>query len=267
MYGIEPILQHVIPLALVILRFAGLFAFTPVLANRGVPRRFRLMIGVMIGVAVYPALPAGAQIAPDVDVWGLLPLVAGEFLLGLIMGLIAALPILLLDLAGYFMGHQMGLSLSRIFNPESNSDTDTLGQVLMLLATGVFLSLGGLEVTLESLIRTFGRVPAGGIGAGQVPIDVIVGGLASGVELAIRVSSPVTGIIFLLMVALGLISKTLPQLNVMSIGFTMKILAGLALLMLAVGSIQQASGDRIEQSLRDVSRWASSLGPARVEHR
>jgi flagellar biosynthetic protein FliR len=188
-------------------------------------------------------------------------------LLGLVMGLIAGLPILLLDLAGYFMGHQMGLSLSRVFNPDSNSDTDTLGQVLMLLATAAFLSLGGLEITISTLIGTFGKVPVGGLTPGSLPLDLVIATLASGVDLAVRVASPVTGIIVLLMVALGLISKTLPQLNVMSIGFTIKIIAGLAALMLAVGSIHQVAGDRIGQTLRDMSQWASSLGSAAPSHR
>ncbi len=267
MPGIELISQHLVPFMLVALRLTGLFAFTPVLSNQGIPRRFRVLLGVMLAVAVYPLLPTRAQIAPDVDIWGLLPLAAGEFLLGLTMGLIAALPVLLLDLAGFFMGHQMGMSLSRVFNPESNSDTDSLGQIVMLLGIAAFVSMGGIEALFSSLLDTFGRVPPGGITLAETPMALILATLDSGIQLAIRVAAPVTGIIFLLMIALGLISKTLPQLNVMSIGFTIKIIAGLAMLMFAAGSIQQVAGDQIEQTLRDVASWTGSLGSKAPSHR
>lgn len=260
MNGLEPLLQHVIPFVLVAARLAGLFIFTPVLSNRLFPRRFRALLVLMFSAALYPTLPTSVQTPPATDLVGLLPLVVGEVLIGLVLGFIAALPIICLDLAGFMMGHQMGLGLARVYNPDAGTDTDILGQLMMYLGLGTFLALGGIEVLFSCLVSTFGRVPPGGLALTQIPLEFIISVLGSGFELGVRVALPVVAIIFLIMVALGLLSKTVPQLNVMTVGFTIKIMAGLVILLLAIGSIQGAMGEHLAHVLRQIDGWAGSLG-------
>lgn len=258
--GIEPLLGHAVPFGLVMARLAGLFVFAPVLANRTFPRRFRVLLTATMALAVYPTLPAAAQVEPSVDLLGLVPLLVGELLLGVVIGLIAALPIICLDLGGFVMGHQMGLSLARSYDPGANTDTDAVGQLLMYLGLATFLALGGLEALYAGLIFTFGRLPAGGLASGQVPLDVILAALSSGFELGLRVSVPVAAVVFLAMIALGLLSKTVPQFNIMTVGFTLKIILGLLILLVSVGAIQAAVGEHVEQNLRGLGAWIGSLG-------
>ena len=92
--------------------------------------KFRALLVVMLAAAVYPGLSTGVQHPPEATVLTIAPLVVSETLIGLTIGFIASLPIMCLDLAGFIMGHQMGLSLSRVYNPDTATDTDVLGQVL-----------------------------------------------------------------------------------------------------------------------------------------
>jgi len=257
--AIEHILPHVAPFLLVAFRLAGLFVFTPVLANRSLPRRFRVLMCVMFAAALYPMLPGSAQVAPDATLVDLAPMIVRETLIGLIIGFIAALPIFALDIAGYMISHQMGLGLARVFNPELESDTDITGQLVMYLGLGAFVALGGIEVAFLSVAHTFTNVPLGGLAPGQVPLDMIVGLIASGFELGLRVAAPVLSIILLLMIAMGFVSKTMPQINVMSVGFTFKIVFGLVMFAFSLVAMQQATSDEINRVLRLATGWASSL--------
>ena len=261
MPAVEHILPHVAPFLLVAFRLAGLFVFTPVLANRSLPGRFRVLLVVMFAAAIYPMLPGAAQVAPDAALIDLAPMVVRELLIGLIMGFLAAMPIYALDLSGYLISHQMGLGLARVYNPDLESETDTTGQLVMYLGLGAFVALGGLEALFLSLADTFRFVPlGGGPGVSQVPLDLIVGLIGSGFELAVRVAAPVLCIIFLLMIAMGFVSKTMPQINIMSVGFTVKIVFGLAMLTASLTAMQQATAEEIHRVLRLAVGWASGLG-------
>lgn len=252
----ESMLWQVVPLMLVVTRVSGLFLFTPLLANRLAPRRVRAMLALTMGVAVYAGVPAAGRSPGEVDVLGLVPLVAGELLIGATMGFVAALPVFAMDLAGYLIGHQMGLGLARVYNPEIDADSDVLSQLLMYIGLGVFVSLGGLEAVFLALAAGFERLPPGSMTAAEVPLDAIVGVLAGGFDLAIRVATPALAVIFLVMIAMGFMMKSMPQINVLSVGFTVKILLGLLAVTLSLWAAQQAAGDEIVRVLNWIDAWA-----------
>jgi flagellar biosynthetic protein FliR len=136
----------------------------------------------------------------------------------------------------------------------------------MYVALGSYVALNGLDAMFMALLYTFAKVPIGEFAPGQagvgVPIDAIVGVLTSGTELALRVSAPVLCIIFLLMIALGLIGKTMPQINIMSVGFTFKMFFGIAVLAGAMGIIQQVTSEEIERVLSMIVDWGRNMGPS-----
>lgn len=256
---IEPILDHTVPFLLVVFRLGGLFLFTPLLSNRTFPRRFRLMVAVMLAGAVYAGLPAVARVAPQADLPALPGLVFGEVLIGAAIGLVAAIPVLSLELAGSLIGTQIGFGLARVYNPEADAESDVLGQLLMYLAIAAFVAAGGLEALFGVLIGTFDRVPPGGFAAGQVPLDVLVGVITSGFELALRVAAPAMCIVFLVLIAMGFVSKTMPQINVMSVGFSVKIMVALALLAASLTVVAQVADEEMGRVVRLIGGWTQSL--------
>ena len=259
---IRPLLAHLVPWTLVTFRIAGVFVMAPLLTSLMIPARYKALLAVLLGCAVYPVLADRIHAPPEVDVIGLVPLLFAEALIGLVIGAIAALPLLSLEMAGILMGQNMGFGLARIYNPEADFDTDILGQLLFYIAAAAFIAVGGLEHLLLAILDTFDRVPLGGFDASRVPLDAFVGTLTSGFELAFRVSLPVTGIVLLLVVVFGVVGKTMPQINIMSVGFTIKIVCGLLMFALAIYAVRDAVGDEIDGVLAGVRRWAVSLGGA-----
>lgn len=256
MPALDPILPHAAPLLLVVTRLGGLFVFTPLLANRTAPRRVRVMLALVLGTALYAGAPEAARTPHPADLVGLGAMLAGELLIGVVLGFLAALPIFALDLAGYVIGHQMGLGLGRVFNPELDSDADVTSQLLMYLGLGAFVALGGLEALFLSLAATLERVPPGAWRLDDLPLDLVVGVMGGGFDLALRVAAPALGIILLVMISLGFIMKSMPQINVLSIGFTIKILCGVGVVAVSLWAMQQAAGDEIVRVLGLADRWA-----------
>ena len=240
-------------------RLAGLFLAAPMISSAMIPLRQRALLVMMLAAATYPML-RGQLLLPQIEtVADLLPIVVCELLLGLCMGLLAAMPILAMDAAGVISGQSMGFGLARVYNPEADIDTDVLGQLLVYIATGIFAVVGGVERLGSVLLTSFERVPIGAPVMAARPVETLLGSLSSGFELALRVSLPVIGTAALMMIVLGVMTKTLPQLNIMTVGFTIKILAGLAVLVFAAEAIAEAVGVDISAALNTASAWVQSL--------
>jgi flagellar biosynthetic protein FliR len=256
---LNPLLDHAVPYTLVMFRLAGVFLLAPLLTSLTIPRIYKALLLFMLAAALYPAVQSAAPAIPrDLDLFGLVPLVVMESLIGLAIGGIAALPLLSLEMAGVLIGQNMGLGLAKVYNPEADFESDVVGQLIYYIGATIFLCMGGLELLFAGIMKSFTTIPLGGFAVSQTPLDLFVATLTSGFELAVRISMPVTAIVMLVIVVMGLIGKTMPQLNVMSVGFAIKIIAGTAMLAASLYAIQGAVGDEITRTLAEVLRWVSA---------
>ncbi len=257
--GLEHLLPHVVPFALVLARLGGLFVFAPLISSIVVPMRIKVMFVLAFACAVYPMTPSLMTPAVDIDVLSLAPLMVMEVAIGVVIGVLAAVPLLALEMSGVLIGQQMGFGLAKVFNPEVDFDTDLIGQVLFYIASGAYLAAGGVETVFGTVVETFGKVPIGGFAASEAPLDVLVGVVTAGFQLAWRVAAPVTATILLLITVMGIVGKTMPQINIMSVGFTAKVLAGLGMLSASIYAMHTPVWDYVVESLHEVIRWAGSI--------
>ncbi|MBL0922472.1 MAG: flagellar biosynthetic protein FliR [Phycisphaerales bacterium] len=258
----DAILPHVPVFALVLARIGGMFIFAPALGSPAIPVQVKAMLVIAMSLAVYPTIDLHAEVPMTLDLASLAPAMAVESLIGLSIGMIASLPLVSVQMGGLLMGQQMGLGLGSIYNPAIDSEADVAGQVLFYLALGIFLMSGGLEAMHRAMVATFAAVPIGGFGADDVPLDLVAGMLASGFELAVRIAAPVLCIIFVETVATGLIMKTAPQINILSFGFPIRILLGLAALYASLAAVHEVISEDVEGSIRAMLEWAVAPGRA-----
>ena len=259
MIGVEAMLAHVVLFVLVVFRLAGLVVGAPLLSSASVPQKAKALFLIMLSAAIYPLLPPVTP-PPDVDILTLLPMIVRELLIGLAMGVIAAVPLAMLEMSGVIMGQQVGFGLAKVYNPELEFEADVIGQMLFSIGAACFITAGGLETLITTLAGTFERLPVGGLTPWEIPVGLLAGVVGSGFELAMRIAAPVTGIVLLLVILFGVIGKTMPQLNVMTVGFTIKILAFLAIAGASLYSIDAVAGDEISRVIELVRQWADGLG-------
>ncbi|HYE02595.1 MAG TPA: flagellar biosynthetic protein FliR [Phycisphaerales bacterium] len=254
--------QHIEPFLLVLARLGGLFIFAPMLGSTAVPVRARALLALALAAALYPLVrvagtPAGSTL-PATPGLAALGLVMGfEVLIGLAVGLLAAIPIYAVQLGGHLMGQQIGLGLAGVYNPALETESDALGELMLYLAIAAFIALGGLENLFFALARTFEGLPPGAAAGLAPPLDLALALLSSGFELALRVAAPVLGILMLETIATGFLMKTIPQINILSIGFAIKIVLGLAALIAGLAVVREAAGEELLAAGRELLSWAS----------
>jgi flagellar biosynthetic protein FliR len=260
---------HLVPFALVAFRVMGLFLAAPLIAGAAVPARVKVLLAVTLAAAVYPIVATGGPgggptgIAPaSVGLFALVPMIAFEAAIGAAMGFLAGMPMHAANFAGFIMGHQMGLTLARTYDPTSEVETDLISQLLYILAAGAFLAIGGLEALFLGVATSFERIPAGGFRPDLTPLDIAVGLMGSSLELALRVSAPVLGIVSLILVALGVLGKTLPQINAMTVGFMLKIILGLTMIALGIVAMEEAIVEDVQRTLHGVLAWWDTVEPS-----
>jgi flagellar biosynthetic protein FliR len=250
-----------IPFMLVLTRITGIFIFTPLLSSSSIPRRYKAMLAVTLSAAVFPmAEQATLPISTTLDLPTLGIILFSELLVGVVIGLIASMPIIAVQMGGFLMGYQMGLGLAQTFNPEMEGSDGVVNQLMFTLGISVYLSAGGLELILIALLSTFDNVPTGSFSSKDIPLDILVGMINSGIDLAIRLAAPVMGVIMLSLISMGFVMKTMPQINILSVGFAAKILSGLSILVIALGAINIVIHDEILASLEMLIIWAQSIG-------
>ena len=254
--------MHAAPFLLTASRIAGVFLFAPVLGSAGIPYSIRAILCVMLAVAIYPALPPALQGPVHADIPTVGILVAGELFIGMTIGLLAAIPVLSVQLAGVILGQQMAFSLVESFNPVTDSSADVVGQFMLYMAIGVFVLIGGLEGMYLAVARTFDAVPFGVLAPSATPLDLLVGLVSSGFELAMRVSAPVLGVLILEMIAMGLLMKTMPSLNILSVGFAVKILMGFGAVLMAIPAVGDIVMEFIGISMQEILKWTATAGSA-----
>jgi flagellar biosynthetic protein FliR len=167
--------------------------------------------------------------------WTLGASVAMEMLIGILIGFGASLPILGMQVGGRIIDQQMGLGIAGVFNPEVGEETGVISEFFFILSLTIFILIGGLGVVLTTLIGSFNHIPLGSFMVDGNVIDLLLGLCVSMFDLGMRVAAPLLCLFFLLTISMGFIARTVPQLNILSIGFTVRIVCGALIVIGAMG--------------------------------
>lgn len=260
--GWRDILLHVPAALLVIFRLSGLMVFGPVLASSVVPVRMRGALAFLLGLAFYPLLVKSHPewLAIPLDLWSLLPLVLMEITLGATIGFIATLPLMAAQTGGLIMGQQMGLGFAQLYNPAIEDEGDLVGQILFFMVLIGFIAIGGLEAMAMAVLRSFDHIVLGGFAPDTTLIMFLTGILGAAFETALRVAAPLLALIFLETIALGFVSKSVPQLNILSLGFPLRILAGMFIIGAGLTIIDDVLIEEVDRVLHSMFTWIERAG-------
>ena len=216
-------------------RILGFLGAAPVFGNNAVPRRIKLMVGLAVTLGLMPVVPSVPQAA--LDSWSGLLLIVQQTLIGIAMGLVLRVVFAALDLMGEIISLQMGLSFATFFDPIAGGQTAVVGEFLTLLATLVLLSLNGHLLMLDALARSFEWLPVSATlphrGGWMILVRFGASIFASGLLMAL----PVVTALLITNIALGVLTRAAPQLNLFAIGFPITMSVGFGVLLLTLGHL------------------------------
>ena len=261
MIAYEQLLPHGPAFAAVLARITGLFIFTPVLNSSSIPLPVTVATALALSIAIYPLADLEHLTGREVDLIQLLPLVLPELSIGAVLGILAAIPLLSVQLAGLLAGQQMGLGLAQTFNPAMDIEGDNLGQLYFILAPAGFVTLGGVETVAGCLIHSFTLIPAMSPTAPLFDVSILVGLIHSGFDMAFRIAMPVLTIIFLETIATGFLMKTVPTINVMTFGFPLRVMVGVLAAIAGLVVANELMAKEVDMALQVIQDWLWQFAP------
>jgi len=212
-------------------RFAVLAATLPMLDLRSVPALWRIALAGMLAAALAPAVVSAVPPGAVSLAWQ--PLVTEavrSMVIGMMLGFTLNLVFVAVRFAGDVAGMQIGFSIVNAFDPMTNSQISVISQFYHLLAVLLFFATGAHQMLISAMFQSCLALPP--FSTGQ-----LTGGAwhllreFSGVFVAgLRIAAPIVIVLLLISAAMGVIVKTVPQLNVLVVGFPIKIGVGLVTL-------------------------------------
>ncbi|HEY0847052.1 MAG TPA: flagellar biosynthetic protein FliR [Noviherbaspirillum sp.] len=236
-------------------RILGLIATAPLFGNLSIPARVKVGLGVMLTLVIAPTVPA-MPAADPMSFAGLL-IVIQQLVIGLSMGFAMRIVFAAVEMAGEISGLTMGFGFATFFDPQTRARTSAIAQFLALLTLMLFLALDIHLMLLATLAESFKTLPISGmpVGAGGFRQIASWGGLifTAGVQLAL----PIIGVLLITNIALGVLTRAAPQLNLFGIGFPVTLTAGFVVLGLVIPYLATPLERLFHEGLAIVAKLAS----------
>ena len=217
-------ITQLVTFLLVLARVGGIFTVGPVFANANVNRTVRLAIAVALA---FVFLPLAKYDAGKLDVLSFFGAIIKETLVGLLMGYLASMMFSAIQMAGSYIDLAMGLGFASQVDPMSKERSAVMGQLQNMIATLIFLGINGHHIMIRGLADSFAVLPIGKMIMTPEAAGGMLGIFATVILAALKIASPVIGVIFITDISLGILARTVPQLNIFSVGFPVKLMVGL----------------------------------------
>ena len=214
-------------------RISACLIATPIFSSMSVNTRLRVSLAMVLTILIYPL-----HDWPIVDVLSGAGLVLflEQVVIGVMMGLILQIVFAAVSAAGEFISLSMGLGFAMMVDPNSGVQTPVISQFLVVLATLVFVSIGGHLILLELLLDSFRLWP---IGEPQLEMAMVWDLLQWSALLftgAAMIALPAMVVLLLANSAMGVVSRAAPSLNVFAVGFPLTLLMGIGVLIVLLPS-------------------------------
>ena len=221
--------REVIFFMLVLSRVAGIFAALPVFGGRRMPLRIKAITVLMITLVCFPTLSVTPPQVPS-DAFSLALLVFSEVMIGLTLAFITQIIFAAVEFSGQIIGMQMGLTISSILDPSQGTQTQIMSVIQTLFATLMFLSLNIHHLFIRAIMDSFKVIPLGGWHLSGELVNFLVMRTADIFIIGVRLAAPVMVALLLTTVALGIMARAFPQMNIFMISLPLNVGLGLVIL-------------------------------------
>lgn len=211
----------------IFLRMVTFFTLVPVFFPKGTPNTLKVLFTVMISFILVPGISAAGITAAVNDNYTLAAYCINEIITGLTLGYLTSICFNIIRMAGQLMDMQMGFAMLSMFDPTSNSNVTLIERLLYWVSLIMFFIVDGHHMLIRALTESFNTVGLGRSVLSQDTVMYIVNTFIQYFVIGLKIAIPIVLIIIITDLTLGLIARTVPQLNVMVLGLPVKILVGL----------------------------------------
>ncbi len=211
---------------LIFARLSAMIAFAPVFGATNVPTVAKAAIAFTFAVIFTSILPP-LDPSAAVDGWGLVLQLAGEATIGAAIGFCATFIFEVIIFAGYIIDYMIGFGFINVVDPQSGASVSIFAFFYSFLTLILFLLVDGHHVLIEVMMRSYELIPVFGLSLNEYTLTTLTRMVGSVFYVGFQIAAPIFIIMFTIDFSLGMISKTIPQVQVLVVGFPIKISVGL----------------------------------------
>lgn len=254
-----PVYPLVVPFVLVLFRLLGIFAFVPFLSNSSIPGNVKVLLGLAMAVCIWSVVPHVSAAALPQSLPSLVIAVAGEMSIGLLIGMMVGAVFGGLQLGAHMISQQMGLSLSTIYDPSFEDQSTVIEQVAFWLALVAFLAMGGHREIINAVVYSFQRMPPGSVWgehglSAELVLSTLIQSMDASFHAATRIGMPAMVAFFISTLTIGLMSRSMPQLNLMTVGIAIHLVVGMVMVGAGLAGWALVSEQSFYELFRDLAK-------------
>lgn len=228
-------------------RILALVASAPFFGARGIPATTKVGFAFVLTVLVAPLLGPMPAVQPASG-YGLY-IVAQQLLIGFAMGLTIRVIFSAIEMAGHIMGLQMGLGFATFFDPQNSAQIPVMGQFLGIVAMLLFLAINGHLLVISALVESFQVLPISLhplANEGWRTLALWGGEIFRG---GVLISLPVVAVLMMVNVALAILTRAAPQLNIFAVGFPLTLAVGFVVISISTSYLLPIFGTMMETAI------------------
>lgn len=243
---------------LVFVRVGALFTAFPFFSSLNFPLQVRVALAGCVALLIAPSLPS-LPLA-QLSIWALTGLIFTELSTGLIIGFACRAIFFAIEIAGVIVATETGLALPASFNPLTSGMSTAPGMILYWLAMMLLLSFDLHHWILAGLQKSYAFAPAGGFHLSAALMREIVHRTGGIFFIALQMTAPLVAVSFMITLIFSLLSRAVPQMNVFSESFPVRVFAGLAVFGLTCHQMALHIGNHLHRLPEDIARVAQLIG-------
>lgn len=217
---------------LIFIRMTGLFVVAPIFSRKNIPSHLKIGFSFILALILFNTIKT--QVLDFNNIFEYLILVLKEFLVGITLGYVSFLIFTAIYLAGQMIDMQIGFGVVNVIDPMSNIQVPITSTFYYTFCMLIFLICEGHHILIRALFYSYNFVPIGQAAFSKVLMDDVLRVFGNVLFISFKISAPILAAILISDVALGIISKTVPQLNVFMVGMPLKILLGLSVIVITL---------------------------------
>lgn len=226
LFGFNP--SDMLSFYLTLIRVSIVLFLMPFFGGNSIPKTVKAALALVLTLALWPQLSFPGEMMPTG--LGILTMILGEFILGLVLGMIVNILFAAVQLGGQIIGFQMGFAMVNVVDPITGTSNAVTAHFLYMCTMLTFLVLNGHLYLLQAMGMSFEYVPPGGLLLNASMAEHLFKFSGLMFSLAVRIAAPIMAALFLVDLALALIGRAAPQMHVLILGFPIKITVGFFIL-------------------------------------
>lgn len=224
--------EQLLAFVFIFLRIGAMLTMIPVIGEGSVPVRVKGGLAIVIALLVYPVVGQGWSFRNETlwVAWSIL----GEVLIGALLGFTAKMLFAGVRFGGEMIGMQMGFSIVNVIDPATRQQSSIMAEFQYLIAVLVYLAVDAHHLFIAAIVESYRFVPPAGFHYSGALLAALLTFSQAIFVTAVKISAPVMAVLLFTNVSLGIVARTVPQINVFIVGFPLQIAAGLLFLGLTI---------------------------------